>query len=1344
MTNIELVDYLPTGMTLSIADTNGWSAATATTLINTYIGTLAAGASDIVEVLVSTDASIDPTGVINAAEIASFTDTNGIVRSGDDIDSTPDADPSNDGFAEDDSIDNTNGDEDDSDFASIVFGMCEDVVVSGSQTICLGDTVPLTATLGQDGVVYAWSPAAGLSCTDCPNPMASPSTTTNYQVTATYAACTSTADVTVEVLAPITVTETIMNYTCCDAGSINLSISGGSGSYTSTWSDNTLSGLDVTGLLAGTYTVTIVDDNSSCTDIQTYTINDDCMCTDLVAEDIITIPADDPTELCLPFTFQESQNIYEVLLGGTGFVQPVDGCNVDSVFTYSYSQVIDQGNSGPYRLDFWTCSNGVVYGGVTFQDINELVDSMNVWDPVGSWIDMTSIFTISGGVSNSSYGDMEITHLASNISAYINFNSTGIAQGQVYDVPDTPGTYEYTITNTAECCTDVVTVIVEEPEAITPDYTSYFTEVNNPVFLCVNTNELATSPISLDFCEEPVNGQVIFDTGNECLTYIPDPSYVGLDSFCVVVCDESGICDTTFVDITIADEPHVLLDTTLIVCQAPVNGTLISDGDSDCYEYIPDMDYCGQDSICLITCSELDVCGTITIFIDVACGTPMPTIDTVYASVLVNTILEDACVPLDELNGAFDTLYLCGDASNGSVALNNTDQCVDYTPDLNYLGPDEFCVVVCDSLMFCDTTYFIIDVVGDPCDTTTTEVLSIEADDCDSPAVLCLPFDVAEIPDYVVTLGGDQYTDGFVGCDFDTTFSYNYFTIPGQGNSGPYVMDQWIIDGQAFSGNFVDPADLVALMNSFDMTSTWTLDAANFRIRGGNPNTDYGNIDISQPATMGTAVLQFNENLVANKAGLLLPVGEHDVRVTHVSGCPIYQYELTVTCNPILIDTIPYTIELGDTLIVCPEELGILDPITGVFNNCPTSAGNQVSVNIDPVTGCVEMIGLVIGDNDEACIEICTIDSCAQFVFLLEVIPTCPDIFDQDSLLLTTINCNAEESVCLSIPITEIDTYSIEIDGVSYTGSTNACTDGTAISLPIGEHIVTAIDPLTNCMDDLFVNIVCISPDTIYDSIATLDMDSVCISLDELVGTAVSIDNFCPESSGEHVVFSIDQSTNCVTYTGLIPGIDTACIVVCDDLGICDTTYIIVDVSDDFGTPPVAVSDVDTTFINTGFEVNISLNDSIPGGIDTLYVLDEPSNGIVVLSSNNMLTYTPDSDYCDSETPDEFSYVVCNEFGCDTATVEIFVLCEDLIFYSGFSPNGDGINDQFIIQGVENYLDHELAIYNRWGNQVLFTKNYRNDWEGTWEEAPLPDGTYFYVFDDGLGNIYSGYVQINR
>lgn len=60
-----------------------------------------------------------------------------------------------------------------------------------------------------------------------------------------------------------------------------------------------------------------------------------------------------------------------------------------------------------------------------------------------------------------------------------------------------------------------------------------------------------------------------------------------------------------------------------------------------------------------------------------------------------------------------------------------------------------------------------------------------------------------------------------------------------------------------------------------------------------------------------------------------------------------------------------------------------------------------------------------------------------------------------------------------------------------------------------------------------------------------------------------------------------------------------------------------------------------------------------------------------------------------------------------------------------FTPNGDGYNDFFDIKNIEQFPDNEVAVYNRWGNEVYKTKSYSrsNRFAGT----GLPDGTYFYI-----------------
>ncbi len=91
---------------------------------------------------------------------------------------------------------------------------------------------------------------------------------------------------------------------------------------------------------------------------------------------------------------------------------------------------------------------------------------------------------------------------------------------------------------------------------------------------------------------------------------------------------------------------------------------------------------------------------------------------------------------------------------------------------------------------------------------------------------------------------------------------------------------------------------------------------------------------------------------------------------------------------------------------------------------------------------------------------------------------------------------------------------------------------------------------------------------------------------------------------------------------------------------------------------------------------------------------------------------------------------------------------------SGYSPNGDGKNDEFIIVGLENYPDNKLEIYNRWGNKVFEQAPYDNTWKGTvknidgyiFGEGLLPSGTYFYLLDFGVPGVeqLTGYIVIRK
>lgn len=93
------------------------------------------------------------------------------------------------------------------------------------------------------------------------------------------------------------------------------------------------------------------------------------------------------------------------------------------------------------------------------------------------------------------------------------------------------------------------------------------------------------------------------------------------------------------------------------------------------------------------------------------------------------------------------------------------------------------------------------------------------------------------------------------------------------------------------------------------------------------------------------------------------------------------------------------------------------------------------------------------------------------------------------------------------------------------------------------------------------------------------------------------------------------------------------------------------------------------------------------------------------------------------------SYIVraLNENGCQKSdTVKVFVV-DKYPVPNAFSPNNDGINDLWEIPGIDQYPNCRIFIFNRWGNQVFYSKGYQKPWNGTFKGKGLPAATYYYT-----------------
>ena len=94
-----------------------------------------------------------------------------------------------------------------------------------------------------------------------------------------------------------------------------------------------------------------------------------------------------------------------------------------------------------------------------------------------------------------------------------------------------------------------------------------------------------------------------------------------------------------------------------------------------------------------------------------------------------------------------------------------------------------------------------------------------------------------------------------------------------------------------------------------------------------------------------------------------------------------------------------------------------------------------------------------------------------------------------------------------------------------------------------------------------------------------------------------------------------------------------------------------------------------------------------------------------------------------------------NQYGCDS-TVHYYLQpiwkCDEFIqFPSVVTPNGDGINDRFVVINLLEggcYPHNHLSIFNRWGYLLYERENIKSDDE-FWDPVDMPEGTYFYRFD---------------
>uniref|UniRef100_UPI00103DB53F T9SS type B sorting domain-containing protein n=1 Tax=Pedobacter nototheniae TaxID=2488994 RepID=UPI00103DB53F len=107
-----------------------------------------------------------------------------------------------------------------------------------------------------------------------------------------------------------------------------------------------------------------------------------------------------------------------------------------------------------------------------------------------------------------------------------------------------------------------------------------------------------------------------------------------------------------------------------------------------------------------------------------------------------------------------------------------------------------------------------------------------------------------------------------------------------------------------------------------------------------------------------------------------------------------------------------------------------------------------------------------------------------------------------------------------------------------------------------------------------------------------------------------------------------------------------------------------------------------------------------------------------------------------------------NQYGrtsTQSITIEVLADYKALNITNALSPNGDGVNDFWIVENIDMYPNNTVKIVDRSGRSVYEKRGYDNSWDGNFRGAQLAEGTYYYIIDFGPGiGVRKGFITIVR
>ncbi len=161
---------------------------------------------------------------------------------------------------------------------------------------------------------------------------------------------------------------------------------------------------------------------------------------------------------------------------------------------------------------------------------------------------------------------------------------------------------------------------------------------------------------------------------------------------------------------------------------------------------------------------------------------------------------------------------------------------------------------------------------------------------------------------------------------------------------------------------------------------------------------------------------------------------------------------------------------------------------------------------------------------------------------------------------------------------------------------------------------------------------------------------------------------------------------------------------------------------------------------STGTVTEISLGKTIKlsasGGVSYAW---RDGSGVIAGQNDAELTVRPTG-------TTTYTVIATNASGCTKEQTITFTVKNDFETIAAtnlMTPNGDGINDFWVVENIDLYPNNEVRIFDRAGRVLYRKRTYDNSWDGTVNGNPLAEGTYYYIIDFGKDKpVRKGFITI--